>query len=228
MISIAIPTYEYKGMGDQILEYSFNIIDKQTYKDFEVVISDHSIDDKIEILCERWKNSFNLKYIRNSKDIGSPASNTNNAIKNCQGEFIKILCQDDFLFDEKSLEQTSRCLSDETYWLVTSYYHSNDRIKFFNIHDPYLNIHIAYINTIGTPSCVTLRNVKNMPEMDTNLGYAYDCEFYYRFLNLYGDPRFLYVPTIVNFLWQNSISHSITSDLIEKENLYIINKHGLK
>ena len=50
-ISIAVPTYEYRGKGVEVLEYAFNTMVKQTFKDFDVVISDHSVDDKIEVLC---------------------------------------------------------------------------------------------------------------------------------------------------------------------------------
>ena len=47
-ISIAIPCYEYSGMGAEILEHSFHQMNIQTFKDFDVIISDHSIDDNVK------------------------------------------------------------------------------------------------------------------------------------------------------------------------------------
>ena len=48
MISICIPTYEMNGMGVEYLEYSFNILYSQTFKDFEIIISDHSESNLIK------------------------------------------------------------------------------------------------------------------------------------------------------------------------------------
>ena len=45
-MSIAIPTYEVKGRGVEFLNDLFRTIEIQTFKDFEVVVSDHSKDDK--------------------------------------------------------------------------------------------------------------------------------------------------------------------------------------
>ena len=45
--SIAIPTYEMKGMGAQYLQELFESINKQNVRDFEVCISDHSQNDDI-------------------------------------------------------------------------------------------------------------------------------------------------------------------------------------
>ena len=47
-ISICIPTYEYKGRGVEFLAELFDSIERQTFTDFDVVISDHSKDDVIQ------------------------------------------------------------------------------------------------------------------------------------------------------------------------------------
>ena len=46
-LSIAIPTCESKGRGVEFLDDLFRTIEIQTFKDFEVVVSDHSKDDKL-------------------------------------------------------------------------------------------------------------------------------------------------------------------------------------
>ena len=39
MVSIAIPTYEMNGVGHFFIEQSLTFIAKQTYKNFEIIIS---------------------------------------------------------------------------------------------------------------------------------------------------------------------------------------------
>ena len=49
-ISICIPCYEMSGKGHKYLEHNLNHIVSQNYKNFEVIISDQSQDDKIKTL----------------------------------------------------------------------------------------------------------------------------------------------------------------------------------
>ena len=52
MISIVIPTYESKGKGVLFLSELMDTIDNQTYRNFEIIISDHSFDDEIKNYVE--------------------------------------------------------------------------------------------------------------------------------------------------------------------------------
>ena len=95
-LSIAIPTYEYEGKGADFLDFLFRTIEIQTFKDFEVVVSDHSKDEKLVDVIDVFKNKFDIKYIKNKNVLGNAPANTNNAIRNCSGEIIKVMFQDDF------------------------------------------------------------------------------------------------------------------------------------
>mgnify|MGYP003652593536 CR=1 FL=1 len=96
-----MPTYETFGRGCEFLEFQFEKFINQTFKDFEVVISDHSNNSDIKKLCERYSDKLSIVYIHNPLQRGSLSHNTNNAINNCKRKIIKILFQDDFLFDEE-------------------------------------------------------------------------------------------------------------------------------
>ena len=98
-ISVAIPTYGYDGVGTELLEFNFSKLSVQTYKDFEVVISDHSVDNTIKDVCDKWKDRLNIRHSFNDRGRGVISPNINEAMKNCKGQWIKILFQDDFLFD---------------------------------------------------------------------------------------------------------------------------------
>jgi glycosyltransferase involved in cell wall biosynthesis len=204
------------------------MISRQTFKDFDVVVADHSTDDKIMSLCKMWDNIFDIRYYRNKENRGSAAANTNFAIKMACGEWIKVLCQDDYLFDKNSLQIIADNLDDSVNWLFTDYVHSYNRMEYFKQHHPSMNYYIAINNSLGTPSAMTLKNEIELPEFDNNLTYCYDEDFYFQMYKMYGDPKIIDEVTMVNFLWDGSITSKITQDLINKENNYIINKHGIK
>jgi len=225
--SIAIPAYEYKGKGGELLDFSFEKMAEQTFKDFDVIISDHSVDSDVENTCKKWDEKLNIKYFKNETNRGNPASNLNNAIKNSDGEWVKILCQDDFLVYENSMEIISNNLPEDKNWMATGYIHTKDKRNYFNYHAPAVNPQLLIMNSIGTPSCVILKKVPVMPEFDEALKYAYDCEFYFRFWKQYGDPKIITDVTIANYLWENSITAQITQEFIQKENEYILKKHGI-
>ena len=102
--SIAIPTYGYNGKGAEFLKFSLDILKKQTFKDFEIIISDHSIDNTISEILPKYSNNLNITYIKNDVGRGVISPNINNAMKECNGKYIKILFQDDFLYDYNSLQ----------------------------------------------------------------------------------------------------------------------------
>lgn len=226
-ISIAIPTYEMSGIGEKCLRFSFQKIKEQSFKDFNVVISDSSNDDKIQTLCKKWENEFEIKYIRSPECAGSPTLNSNKVIKNSDGEWIKFLCLDDFLLYNSSLQKIANGIDDNYNWMVTAYNHTYDRVNFERYHCPQLNPNICVINTIGSPSCMVLKNLKNIPEFDNNLQYAFDCEMYHRMILEYGNPKILSDTIVGTLLGKHSLTSELaTQEFINKENEYILKKHG--
>jgi glycosyltransferase involved in cell wall biosynthesis len=178
-------------------------------------------------VCKNWDNFLDIRYYKNKEDRGSASANTNFAIEKSTGEWIKILCQDDYLFGDDALEIINDNLDGDHMWQFSSYYHS-DGIKLERLHYPTLNQYLFIINTLGTPSALMVRNLEDLPDIDKNLSYAYDCEWYWQLWKKYNDPILLNRPTIVNFLHGDSVSSKISQDLIDKENKYILNKLGFK
>ena len=84
-LSVCIPTYEMKNIGPIFLEHSFNILAKQSFKDFEVVISDHSSNDGIKEICNKYKDLINVKY---HKNIRSTLDLKKNSEKTLNKKFI--------------------------------------------------------------------------------------------------------------------------------------------
>ncbi len=97
-LSIAIPFYKGMKNADFFLNRALDSIKTQSFKDYEVVITEH----------------------------GAMAENTNFAIKHCKGDLIKILYQDDYLADENSLQVIIDAFKGG--WLVTGCKHDNGMV----------------------------------------------------------------------------------------------------
>ena len=227
-LSVAIPCWSMNGTGREMLKYNFNILQKQSFQDFEIVVTDHSEDRDIESLCSEWSNYLTINYIRNEEFRGDPAQNTTLGLKNCKGDYIKLLCQDDFLFGNDALEKIySNISKDDSKWMFMSYWHTNDRYNLYRHYTPYYNQNIGFVNTFGTPSALTIKN-ENVLEFDINLKSMYDCEFYYRMFNQYGMPLIINDATMVNYLHENQTTNSIiNTEILQKEEAYVRGKHCL-
>jgi hypothetical protein len=195
-ISIAIPVWGIKGLGVGYLEYSFNILAQQTFKDFEVIISDHSEDNEIEEFVKVWSSLLDITYERYEIGRGMISPNLNNAIKKCKGQYIKILFQDDFLYDEHSLNHIANELKNNNInWLVTSCAHTKDMSTIYDIMIPKYNSRIYEgVNTISCPSVLTIKNDNNILLFDESLNWLMDVEYYKRCYDRFG------LPTVVNEL----------------------------
>jgi len=210
--SIAIPAYGYNGKGVEFLEHSFKIMQLQKFKDFEVVVSDHSVDDTIKDFCKKWSSKLNIFYFRNEIGRGIISPNLNSSIKNCRGKWVKILFQDDFLFDVNSLDlQFSFIKNNENCkWFATKFCHSNDGVTFYREMLPrWVNDIWSGNNQMGCPSVITVKR-ENLLYFDETLNWLMDCEFYQRMYSKFGEPYILDNITIVNRTNQDRLTNTIS------------------
>lgn len=231
--SIAIPVWGIQGKGAEYLEHSFNIIAQQTFRDFELVISDHSEDDDIKNLCRYWKEEMpnGILYLRNSNGRGKIAPNMNNAIRNSSGLFIKMLFQDDFLYDVDSLQVIYDSISEnqDKDWFLTSCVHTDDCINLYDRMTPYYHDHIyAGINTISCPTVLTVRNDDNLPLFDESLNWLLDVEYYKRLYDTYGDPVIIDIVCAVNRNSQVRTTNILTEKQKQEETQRVIRMYETK
>ena len=91
MISIAMCTYN----GERFLKEQIDSILNQSYKNFELIITDDCSSDKtIEIIKEYLKHDDRIKLFQNEKNLGF-IKNFEKAISLCSGEYIALADQDD-------------------------------------------------------------------------------------------------------------------------------------
>lgn len=212
--SIAIPVYGYNGKGSEFLGHSFSILESQIFKDFEVVISDHSIDDTIKDLCDEWSSKLNITYVRNDIGRGVISPNLNVALKNCKGEWIKILFQDDFLYDSESLSKIRESIMNDpdVKWITTKFCHSFDGFNMYReIYPTWNDKMLEGHNSIGCPSVITIKN-ENILFFNEDLNWMMDCEYYKRMYDIYGLPLIIDTLTVVNRTNESRLTDTLTNE----------------
>jgi glycosyltransferase involved in cell wall biosynthesis len=212
-----------KGKGVEMLSFSINKLKQQSFKDFEIVISDDSTDEAIKDYSYSIQD-LNIKYTKNQGSKGI-AGNTNNAIRNATGEILHIMCQDDYFYDDNSLQRIVNTFEISMGWMASMYTHTKDRKKLFKIQFPVWNDQIYLYNTIGTPSCLSFINDSPI-FFDENLTWYVDCEYYYKLYKRYGVPKILGNLTFVQYLWEGQTTNTlINQEVVAKEELYIREKY---
>lgn len=217
--SICIPAYGYNGNGVAFLEKNLSELYTQKFKDFEVIVSDHSIDDYIENLCLEWKDKLRIKYIRNEKGRGKISPNLNSAMQKAEGKWIKILFQDDFLFNEDSLQRHFDFIQANATikWFATRFIHSHDAVNYYRDFMPRWSDNIwSGNNSLGCPSVICLhRNF--LLYFDEDLNWLMDCDWYQRMFREYGLPGILNQITVVNRTNQDRLTNTISLEEKNKE-----------
>lgn len=220
--SIVIPCYEQHGFGRGYLKDLLHSIQIQIqrYYDYEIVISDHSKDNQICRLVDeqRSQNKLNIKYQNYEENYGNGVANLNNALKMANGEIIKVMFQDDFMFDRRCLEKFDKAFQDEnTKWAVCGCNHTRDGVNFSKFITPYWNDKLLEgVNTISSPSVLAFRN-DNIELFDEDLTMLMDVEYYYRLGQRYGLPKIIEDCLITNRCHDNQISSRYTGSLEEEK-----------
>ena len=226
--SICIPTYEMHGHGVIFLKFNLYALQKQTFKDFEVIVSDHSKNDDIKNLCESIKD-LNIKYIKNNNNIGNSSANVNNAILNSSGKWIKIIFQDDFLYGKHALDDLNQFIIEHDFqngWIVTACDHTIDGNTLISPYIPRWSLDAIKQghNTISSPSVLCFKNeyTDNLL-FDEKLVWLMDICYYYKLYLKFGEPKILDKPNSVNRVWEGSVTSSVEQITKDKELDYFQN-----
>jgi glycosyltransferase involved in cell wall biosynthesis len=227
MISITIPAYEMNGVGHKFLEKSLEFISKQSFKEFEVIISDHSKSNEIKNICSKFK-LLDIKYIKNNKNYGSSSANLNNAIENSKYDIIKFLMQDEYIYDENTLLDIKKLFNDNTTnWTATGCLYGNDVEKPIGKMIPYYNDNIIYgNNTIGSPSIVSIRRTSDLELFNPDLIWLMDCDYYKRLYDKWGEPKIIPEYKIFVNQHKNQVTNIIDNTLKQKEHEFLIKKYN--
>ena len=110
--SIVIITYNRCNF----LKANLKILLHQSFKDYEIVISDNASTDNTAKIVNSFKDK-NIRFMRNKVNIGFP-SNIKKAMLAAKGQYIFTLGDDDFILSEDTLLRIKYILDKKQYGIV--------------------------------------------------------------------------------------------------------------
>lgn len=199
LISICIPTYK----NISYLKHLMDSIGSQTFKDFEVVVSDDSSDNTVLDFLEQYKNKFPVRYFKNTPALGTPA-NWNFAIRQAKGEWIKLIHDDDWLLNTTSLENFALATKSGKKFITSAYtncFEGSSRTETMTmsrwmkkriLKEP---VTLLANNVIGPPS-VTLVHHSIKEIYEERMKWRVDMDFYIRLLRNETDFTYIKEPLV--------------------------------
>jgi glycosyltransferase involved in cell wall biosynthesis len=211
-----------KGKGAIFLRELLDSIKKQSYTDYEIIISDHSVDDSIKDVAYEYE----VIYLRNTKDRGNLGSNFNNLLNFVSGRagHVKLLLQDDYLYDENSLQKEIDNLGNAVWGFCATIHHNGNELYWHLIPEYTENIYTG-ANTIGSPSLMLCKN-KEICLFDDKLKMLLDCDFYRDMYECHGLPKCSAEITTVSRIWDGQTQNTIDLEAKNKEVEYVRQKYS--
>ena len=208
------------GFGTTFLKRSLDAMIPQTFRDFEVVVTDNSINDAIEQLCKSSDYaSLDIQYFRNPRKGMAP--NTNESILRSTGRLIKILYMDDYLAHPNALQEIVDNFKGN--WMVTGCEHDNGGER-YGTHYPVYNNNNIVKNTIGSPSVLIIKN-ENPLLYDEKMTWLLDADYYKRLYDKYGSPTILNTVNIIIGIDKDQTTNHLSDKLKYNEANYLVKKY---
>lgn len=187
LISVIIPTYNRADL----LREALQSLTKQTFRSFEVIISDDGSIDSTREVVEEFSSILNIQYIH-QENFGRASRPRNIAIKNAIGQYLAFLDSDDWWVPEK-LESSVKFLSfgcDIVYHDLIIFGDGlrskflQYKVRTMQLPDDAYGYLLQYGNTLNTSSVVVKKELflrSGMFPEDQELAYGED---YVAWLNL--------------------------------------------
>lgn len=184
-ISICIPAYKQAGMVRRLLDS----IVSQSFKNFEVIITDDSADNAIALLSAEYSNLLPLTYFHNTIPLGTP-ENWNQAIRLAKGKWIKLMHQDDWFVDNNVLKkfyEYSVSYPDIRFFFSAFANHDLEKKNIDEVRCNWFQLLLLRLSPlhlfkkvyVGNPSCTMIRRDVELM-YDRRLKFVVDFEYYIR------------------------------------------------
>ena len=232
-ISICIPAYKRTHYLRRLLQ---SIAD-QTFKDFGVVLSDDSNDNSVELIAAEFGDRFTIQYYHNKPSLGTPA-NWNFAISKANGEWIKLMHDDDWFATETSLQAFANATTKGDKFITCDYDYIDDNGKIARtmiltsfrkkliLKQP---MTLLYDNYIGQPSVVMVHHSVTAI-YNERMKWRVDIDYYMQLL--YSERTFSSIPETLVHLGINAMQ--VTNSCLNvpgvelPEGKMLLEKYGTK
>ncbi|HVE60928.1 MAG TPA: glycosyltransferase family 2 protein [Chitinophagaceae bacterium] len=231
-ISICIPAYKRSENINRLLQ-SISI---QTYKHYEIVVTDDSPDDSVRHVLQKYSD-LPICYYKNEQALGTPA-NWNFAISKANGEWIKIMHDDDWFAAENSLEIFAREMNRGRKFIFSAYnnvFEGKPKVQKMSFPSAWRNriienpVTLLPRNVIGPPS-VTMVHSSLTETYDTRMKWRVDIDFYIRLLK--SEKDFTYIKDLlvnVGISGSQVTNYCIDQPEVElPEGLLLLHKYGVQ
>lgn len=220
-VSICIPAYQEGKFLRRLLES----IEDQTFRDYEVIITDDSADESVRNVVKEFEKDDRITYIKNRGRLGSPR-NWNECINHSSGEYVKLMHHDDWFAEKNALGEFVDMLESapnssfgfcstisvdsqrKTRSINTFRKEQLDRLR----RNPECLFNKV---SIGSPSVTIYRRNVGL-NFDDNLKYLVDFDFYMRVLN--KTKKFVFNPKPLVCVTVNS-TKQVTSKCMDNKRL---------
>jgi glycosyltransferase involved in cell wall biosynthesis len=220
LVSICIPAYQ----RTEYLKRLLDSIEMQTFRRFEVVITDDSPGGEVLEMVENHLLKPMIRYFKNPRTLGSP-ENWNEGLRKAKADWIKIMHDDDWFTGPDSLGVFADAIQNGAarfYFSAYTNVYPGGRTKTIRIKDAdYLALNkmpeiLIAANRIGPPSAVVFRKDQALV-FDNRMQWLVDIDFYIRYLKNHPPAGY-----ISNLLVQIGVSESqVTSSSFGKPEIEI-------
>ncbi|MEP2715224.1 glycosyltransferase [Pseudophaeobacter sp.] len=223
-LSLCIPTYSMGGMGAGFLAESFEILTRQSFTDFEVVVSDQSDDEAVAEVCASFSDRLQIRHIWNHEGKRQASGNVNNAMRQAEGDIIKILFQDDYLNGGDALKTIVEAIGITGKWHLCGSGVSRGGGAVERPMVPRLTSKLKFgKNTVSSPSVLAMRR-ELLEFFDEELIWLMDVDLYQRLWDRLGDPVISPETLVVNRVHAGQVSASVSPELRRHELRYMRSK----
>jgi glycosyltransferase involved in cell wall biosynthesis len=195
-ISICIPAYKHVDYLERLLVS----VSTQTFTDFEIIITDDSPDNSVEILLQKFSSISNLYYYKNPQPLGTP-ENWNEAIRKANGTWIKLMHNDDWFATDDALQIFYNAIEQnpEEVFFFSAFQNVEASSgkkevvkmswldKFYFKSNPYHLLKKVYV---GNPSCTIIKKEVNI-FYDKRYKFIVDFDYYIRVIQQTKMPVYI-------------------------------------
>jgi glycosyltransferase involved in cell wall biosynthesis len=232
-ISICIPAYK----NIVFLERLLDSISIQTFKNYEVIITDDSPDDIVEMFLTGYRKINNLNHFKNPVPLGTP-ENWNEGIRRASGRWVKLMHDDDWFSTKNALQifVNATKKNPECQFFFSAFQNVFEetgerrivRCNFFDRLILFLNpLHLFKRVYVGNPSCTFIR--RDVGELyDKRFKFVVDFEYYIRIIR--NCKSYEYIDKVLLSIGFNSEQVTkytfLVPDVQIPENLLLLQKLG--